>query len=148
MGRLDASADFAVNVLAGWGPAFSDIRRAKLSSPVMIPGRLGIQRSWAHGAAASTVTLTVMTRSVPGRSELKVTVLPAVSCPDASRNSGFHCGQLARSARIAQTCWGRCAGLGWCADPGHACARRRERPLTAAMISRMTPTTIAMYPRM
>ena len=31
---------------------------------------------------------------------------------------------------------------------GYLYARRRERPATAAMISRTTPTTIAMYPRM
>lgn len=31
---------------------------------------------------------------------------------------------------------------------GYLYARRRERPVTAAMITRMTPTAIAMYPRM
>ena len=64
----------------------------KLCSLVMSPSTLDTHRSSVAGSAVSTLTLTVMVWPVSGCVLVIVILFPGVSCPDASRNTGFHSG--------------------------------------------------------
>ena len=58
----------------------------------MSPSTLDAHRNSVAGSAVSTFTLTVMVWPVCGLVLVIVIVFPGVSCPDASRNTGFHAG--------------------------------------------------------
>src|ERR1700722_14327207 len=55
-------------------------------------GQAGPPSQFLAGWAVSTLALTVMVRPLTGWVLFRVILFPALSCPDASRNSGFHCG--------------------------------------------------------